>query len=568
MKKMNKVNNIAIAPTFAGTLAGLLTLGLLSSCGKSDATKDYQDLKLVPISADSAKDQEIKNKFFNIESVPSQNLSEGDVNEFKIKLNILDSEIKVATLSIDSASQPVGSTLEKTKEDANTYIFRWTPPVGFIKPFDHKDLQVKFIAHVVSGPAAMSNFFTSSVVSLTVRPTKSIPKIVLVDVPEVTDEGQDIAVKIKVLDKAHGQANQPDVNVVAYKGANNVENHKFDWHSNVLPDQPLVDGPDKDGVFTFHFMLHTKNLVLPNPPNEYNPKKADANASIVNLCFTTEVKSKVSLSDAATEDQCTRVRFAAQPPVVYFEGDPTNEIGSTDVIAGAEMNLSFEVKTPNGRGDIQAPRASYGNFASAVNGTPKIEQVVNAKDATSKIGEVGSDKFYKMTWTPSCKASGAYLLKMRLSNKFEGQQKTFDVVRKLNIITKSESCTAAPLPAAKSVPSTAVVAPAASLKAEVPSTAPAKLAAPVAKSQAAAKMPKIALKANAPAIKASAPAAGAKPADANVIVGQEKPKKSGPKKSVKPKTKNSAQKKTDLKAKEKTDQNSGTNQTPAQPENK
>jgi hypothetical protein len=594
MKKMINENTILslqnLKPTFAGTLAGLLAFGLLSSCGKSDATKDYQDLKLVPVSAESAKEQEIKNKFFNIEASLAQNLSEGDVNEFKVKLNILDPEIKVASLSIDPATQPTGSTLEKTKEDPNSYVFRWTPPVGFIKPFDHKDVQVKFIARVVSGPSFINNFFTSSTVNLSVRPTKSVPKIVLVDVPEIVDEGQNIDVKIKVLDKAHGQANQPDVNIIAYKGASNIEDHKFDWHSNVLPDQPLVSGPDKDGAFIFHYVLNTKNLTLPFAPSEYNPKKPDSNASIVNLCFTTEVKSKVSFSVATVEDKCTRVRYAAQPPVVYFEGDPTGEIASTDIVAGAAMNLNFEVKTPNGRGDIQAPRASYVNFTSSKDGTPKIEQVVNPKDAASKIGEPASDKFFKLTWTPSCKAAGTYLLKMRLTNKFEGQQKTMDVVRKLNIMSKSEACQL-PAPAVIAAP---VVKPVTAAPVKLATVAPTKDAAPVKvapiskatvavkpvekkpKAEAAPKSLKLV---SASKVKVPATEKTSEPTATPAVAAQKPLKTKLQKKTASQKT---SSKKASLKvsapaqkpaqklvqASEKIDKNSGTSQTPAQPETK
>ncbi len=455
MKTMNK--NIEDALKL--TVSSFLALSLLQACGKSDATKDYQDLKLVHLSADKAKNQELLTQVFSIsvvsdgavEKIPD--FFEGEANEFKIKLNIADPEITLADLSIDQSTKPDGSTLTKTKEDPNTYVFRWTPPVGYINPGASRTADVSFVAHVINGPAIIQNFIAVKDVKILVQKSQTLPKVLGFEIPESIDEGQDQLVKIKVQDMAHSQVNQPDLNIVSYKGAQNNENHKFDWAANVTPDQPLIEGPDKDGVFKYRFILHTKNIKLPTPPSEFNPKKADANASIVNLCFSAIAKSKVSgLEAKEPSDICTRVRFAAQPPVVYFDGDPDGNNPSTDVVAGAAMSLGFEVKTQNSRGNIEATKAAFPNFKSTKDGKPKIEEIANPKDASAKISDVSSDRFYKMTWTPDCKASGAYVLNLKMTSNVDGQKKSLTVTRKLNIISKSEVCNVPQTPSAPKAP--------------------------------------------------------------------------------------------------------------------
>lgn len=445
MKNMTKSTSMVLGLIFAGNV--------LQGCGKSDAAKDYKDLNLVAPYSDNSSAQKFYEKVMSISLVDVDNTPvflEGETNEVKLILKPLDPAITSAILSIDGA-QPEGSSLIQSKTEPTIYTFRWTPKTGYIGAGTVVTTDVNFVAHVVTGPTVMKNFTAHYKVAIVVEHTQVGPKVVSIDIPQVSNEGVDQVVLVKVQDAAHDSVNQPDVKIFSYQGERNIENHKFDWANKVSPNQPFVSGPDKDGVFTFSYTMNLKGQTLPTPPSEANPKKSDTNASIVNLCLTAVVKSKISNLEG-TLDQCTRVQFASQPPVAYFEGDPDNTIGSIDAIAGAPFMTSFEVKTPNGRGDIQAPQLSFLNFASDPSGKPKVEEIDKATKALVAIGgPASSDRVYKISWTPSCKATGSYVVRVHLANSLDGSRKTADLSRKINIISKSSSCDAAPTAPAQPV---------------------------------------------------------------------------------------------------------------------
>ncbi len=439
----------------------LLAASFIQACGKTDATKDYKDLKLVPLHSANQNNQVIFDKVMSISQLSEDGVAktpiflEGEANEVKLSLKISDPAITEAALSFEW-DQPKSSTLTKSKEgkskeDENTYVFRWTPPVGFVGAGTVQTANVSFVAHVVTGPAIIANFVAHFNLQILVLHTQLRPRVIGIEIPQVINEGVDQTVKIKVLDAAHSSANEPSLEVISYKGARNDENHKFNWADKMSPNQPLVSGPDKDGVFTFSYTMKLNAQALPVPPSEHNPAKADPNPSIVNLCFSTIAKSKISGLESAAVDQCTRVQFAAQPPVVYFDGDPNGTIGSNSAIAGEAFSLNFEVKTPNQRGDIQAPQVSFLNFSSDPIGKPKIEEIANPKDtkATIVAGQAASNRFYKMSWTPSCKATGSYIMKFHLVTNFDGQKRSADLTRKLLIAAKSSSCDAMAIKPAK-----------------------------------------------------------------------------------------------------------------------
>ncbi len=430
-------------------VASLILAAILSqACGKSDATKDFKDLKLVPLHQANENQQVIFDKVMNISQVSDEGTSktpiflEGEANEVKLSLNILDPAISEAQMSFDGATQPEGSSLTKSTSDKNTYIFRWTPPTGFVGVGTVQNANVSFIARVITGPAIIANFVSRFNLQVLVEHTQIRPKVLGVEIPQVINEGVDQIVKIKVQDAAHSGMNQPDLAVVSYKGARNDENHKFDWAGKMTPNQPLVSGPDKDGVFTYSYTMNLKDQTLPLPPVESNITKADSNASVVNLCFSSIATSRISNLQSAVVDQCTRVQFAVQPPVAYFDGDPDGNIGIHNAIAGEAFTLDFKVKTPNGRGDIQAPQITFVSFASDPTGKPKFDEIANPKDPKASVvsGQVAPERFYKISWTPSCKATGSYVMKFHLVNVLDGQRKYAEISRKVNIASKSSSC--------------------------------------------------------------------------------------------------------------------------------
>ncbi len=469
-------NFFGLAKNSAFKVSGLiLAIALIQGCGKSDATKDFKDLKLVPLHPANENQQLLFDKVMNISQVSEDGVAktpiflEGEANEVKLSLNVLDPGITAAVMSFDAGTQPDGSSLTKTQDDANTYVFRWTPPVGFIGAGTVQTANVTLIARVVSGPALIANFVARYNLQILVEHTQVRPKIVGIEIPQVINEGIDQIVKIKVQDAAHSSVHQPSLEVVSYKGARNDENHKFNWSNKMTPNQPLVSGPDKDGVYTYSYTMNLKDQVLPKPPSEHNITKPDANASIVNLCFSAIATSQVSNLQSAPENQCTRVQFSAQPPVAYFDGDLDGVIGSNSAIAGQAFEVNFEVKTPNAKGDIQFPQVTFMSFASEQNGKPRIEEIANPKDSKSSIvaGQPATSRFYKMSWTPSCHATGSYMMKLHMVTSLDGQRKSTDLVRKVLIASKSEACVSA---AAK----TTVAKPAAAAAANKTLTKPAK----------------------------------------------------------------------------------------------
>ncbi len=445
MKNMKKSTSMLLGAALAASV--------IQGCGKSDATKDYKNLNLVAPYSDNGSTQKFFDKVMNISLVTDDTKKipvflEGEANEIKLTLKRLDPAITAAAMSIDGAG-PDGSALTQSKTEPDIYIFSWTPRTGYIGAGPVQATTVNFVAHVVSGPSVMANFVSHFSLPIIVEHTQVRPKVISIDIPQVINEGVDQQVLIRVQDAAHSGVNQPDLRIVSYQGERNIENHKFDWASKLTPNQPLVSGPDKDGVFTYSYMMNLKGQTLPVPPSEYNEKKPDKNASIVNLCFTAIATSKISNLNGS-KDQCTRVQFATQPPVAYFDGDPDGVIGSNSAIAGEAFTMNFEVKTPNGRGNIQNPHVTFVSFASDPSGKPKVEEI----DKTSKAvvasgGPASADRLYKISWTPSCKATGSYNVKIHLANSLDGVPKTADLTRKIMISSKSSSCDAAPATPAK-----------------------------------------------------------------------------------------------------------------------
>ncbi len=431
----------------------LVASSFIQSCGKSDAMKDYKSIPLEQVHKNDASNQKIMTDFMTISLVtPDDKISvptflEGQANEAKLKLDILDDSV-TGEIVFDGDA-PAGSVLKASPTEPKVYIFSWTPKTGFIGSAPVQTVTVNFIGHVLTGPSYMANVVTRLSLPINVEHTQAKPKIVSVDLPQVINEGVDQTVQIRVQDTALSQVNQPDVEITHYQGTRNDENHKFDWGGNLTPNQPLVSGPDKNGVFTFSYTMKMKGQTLPLPPVEGSTKKADTNASIVNLCFTEVVRSKIS-NVVVTQDECTRVQFVNQPPVAYVEGDPDGVIGASTAVAGEQLTMFFEVKTPNGRGDIQPPKGSFAKFPSDSknqDAKPKIVEV----DKTSKApvaanGPASADRFYKMTWIPSCSTTGSYNLNVYLENSLGGSKKHAELSRKINISSKSRSCDA---PAAK-----------------------------------------------------------------------------------------------------------------------
>lgn len=445
-------------------LAGIILMQL-SACGKSDSTADYQNLKLVPVHTKNYESQEVLNQMLNISLLTEDGEKrvpvafEGEPTEIKFKLDVMDSDITAADVVFVDSGKPQNSSLVASKTEANVWIFKWTPPVGFIDPGQvERDIDLMLAARVVSSKnSKLQNIVTRHAEKILVRHTQVIPKIVGSDKPEAIEEGSDLRFKIKVQDPSQNKNSQPDVTITEYKGARNDENHKYDWSKNITADQPFVEGPDQQGVYALKFILHTKDLKLPVPPLAENLNKPDEKATGVNLCFTATAQSKLTGLRSPSQDYCVRVRFAAQAPVIYWEQDPTGEQTTFEVEAGKTYSLPFTVKVPNARGEMNflSQNVLFAESSNAALALPKVSASLKWPSEKNEsaylnplivpVAETAQnpvEKKYVFTWTPECNSKGVHILKMGFSTKVDNRVKIADFTKRFLITKNADICAA------------------------------------------------------------------------------------------------------------------------------
>jgi hypothetical protein len=432
---------------------------LIAGCGKSNATKDFSNLKLGPVHNGTVAAQAASSPLLRI-SFPTgdgsessiANFNEGDEGVVKIKVEKLD---KLTDVTLVMNSVLPGYKLNPDGDGVWSLI--WTPVKGTIPP-ERRNLIIPldFVAYAITDDdAKMPISSLHRTLDLVVDKGGSAPKILSVSIPEKVDQDETAIITVIAKDPTHGGAEKPTVKADDYneKLSPNGEDPRFNGRKFLSQETEGV--ANGNGSFAYKFAFNTQGSEIYHNPDKSQPG--------VLYCFNLSVISS-ALIPSSPSTYCTRILYKTQPAYAIFKTDPNGQNLPIEIAVGVKNTIEFTASTASGFGNLSVKSTDkYAKFPSEKGLGPVLECKPTGVNGDASVQSC------TVTWTPSCKAGKKPAqLNFELINTYVGKPIHQPAQRKLVYSQTEVNCPTAAAAVEKAAPVVAKTAPVVEKSASVP----------------------------------------------------------------------------------------------------
>ena len=377
-------------------ISSLMSISLLTACGssKSNPLEKYSGIQGIPANTNdkSIKQTAVGKDLFNVEvEGTNQNNTgyfiEGKESQVLIRITTRSASIQEYSVELVDFTNVTRPTLLAT-DMAGVYSLNWHPPMGTIAIGPQQSFKAKVQVTVTKATnALLLDLVTVQDLDISVSRDNTAPKILGNSLPKLIDEGVKTSFTVDFFDSSRTDiAKMQELVMTPYISAN-TEAYRANGSSFAdLDDDPKIGAnPKKISEGTYRFFLK----ILPDqlPLDRDRTGREIPAASEVDLCFQARVMSVANILSFPSM-LCTKVRYAAQPPVIAFD-----EASLATITAGKEVLISVKVSSAHAKSVIVIPKPSQ-----------LIAELSGRKEVNCNYGtpEGKNSQICVIKWTPAC----------------------------------------------------------------------------------------------------------------------------------------------------------------------
>ena len=426
----------SIKPISLLTLS-LSTILLFSGCGadSSNPLAKYNGIKETPATDEKAVPQSVIAgglflvSFEGANQVNNGNFIEGQASEVLIKVSPKSDSITKFSVKMTDFSNTDRPTLSETGQPGQ-YSLKWTPALGIIPGGNWgKTFKAQIQVAVLSATnPLLENIVMTQSLDVVVNRSHEQPQITgRTNLSKGVDEDVATYFTVDVVDPASSTSPRiPEIEITPVMYSN-PESYRANGSRYVIlndSDKQHSNNPEKisESTYRFYYTIKVTDLSL----DRDRRGQEIASAADVDLCFQMRAISVVgTLSDQL--QICTKARYAAQPPVIAFAENQSQEIK-----AGTSTTLTVKISTPHPLSVVTVKKPA--SIIANLSGQKEI-------NCAAEIPEKMNSQICVIKWTPACLiTTAAAKVSVNADSSLGSKIKSSTLTKTFNVVPDLVSC--------------------------------------------------------------------------------------------------------------------------------